>query len=265
MNSLTRAMTAMALAVCIDQAQATDHHVSATLTNVQIQVIDLRPGDGQAAGYTIQDTSHTVLESALNVEPAQPLLLERYESDRFIPHDTAVSDGVSFAKFSRRGPYGEIAAEARGYGYFVDTNFAQAIGADKLDLLVAPYTRLVFSGRYRLERTLADDAPTDLTSLAATRVDLEDRWGIEARFFESLQRTFGPVDEVQQVKEGAFSLEYNAYSEEALSVLFFAIGSVAAPIPEPANWGMLLAGLGILGLPRRGKSQGQRRKASFSV
>lgn len=260
-----RTICAATAAACLNIAQATDHHVSATLTNVQFQVIDLSPGDGQAAGYAILGTSHSVLESALNVGLAQPLLLDRYESDTFVPHDTLVSDGASFASFSRKGPYGEIAAEARGYSYFVDTNFAQAIGSDKLDLVVAPYTRLVVSGQYHLERALSDDAPTDLTSLIATRVDLEDRWGIEARFFELLQRPFGPADQLQQAKEGSFSLKYDAYAEEQMSVLFFAIGSVAAPIPEPAGWGMLLAGLGILGLSAKVKSHRQRRRASFSV
>ncbi len=69
----------------------------------------------------------------------------------------------------------------------------------------------------------------------------------------------------RQAKEGSFSLEYNAYAEEAMSVLFFAIGSVAAPVPEPAVWTMLLGGLGLLGLSDKAKSHGQRRRASFSV
>jgi len=265
MKTLTRTLYAMVVAACMNEVQATDHHVSATLTNVQIQVIDLSPGDRQQAGYTVLGTSHTVLESALNVEPAWPLLLDRYESDGFAPHNTAVSDGRSFARFSRSGPYGELSVEARGYSYFADTNFAQGIGADKIDLMVAPYTRLVFSGQYRLERTLSDDAPTDLTSLSAINIDLEDRWGTKARFHEQLQRPFGPDDALHQVKEGTFALEFNAYGEEAMDIIFFAIGSVAAPIPEPGNWAMLLAGLGILGLPAKAKSQGQRRKASFSV
>ena len=265
MKALTRTMYAMAAAACVSLAQATDHYVSGTLTNVQIQVIDLRPGDGQAAGYSVLSSSGSALESALNVGREQPLLLDRYDSDSFVPHTTAVSDGASFARFSRSGPYGEISAEARGYSYFVDTNFALAIGSDKLDLLVAPYTRLVVSGQYSLQRSLSDDAPTDLTSLVAVRVDLEDRWGIEARFFELLQRPFGPVDELRQAKQGSFSLEYNAYAEETINVLFFAIGSVAAPVPEPAGWAMLLAGLSLLGLSAKAKSHGQRRRASFSV
>lgn len=265
MNTPTRTMATLAAAACFGQVHATDHYVSATLTNVQIQVIDLAPNDGQAAGFTVLPTSRTVLESALNVEPAQPFLLDHYESNSFVPHGTVASYGASFAKFSRSGPYGELAAEARGYSTFVSKNFVSALGADRLDLLVAPFTQLVFSGDYRLERTLSDDVPTELTSLSSFNIDLEDRWGIEGRFYDRLQRPFGPTDNLHAVKEGSFSLEYNTYTGETMDVIFSAITSVSAPVPEPAGWAMLLAGLGFLGLPARAKLQGQRRKASFSV
>jgi len=42
-------------------------------------------------------------------------------------------------------------------------------------------------------------------------------------------------------------------------------GGLALTCTGPDNWGMRLAGLGILGLLWRAKSQGRRRWASFSV
>jgi len=265
MKNLTRTIAAMAAAALAGGAHASDHYVSATLNNLQIQVIDLSPGDKQAAGYTILGpTSYTEVESALSVGPG--LLLDHYESFGFAPHDTAVGDGASSSRSSRgNGPFATFVAESRGYSYFVDTNFASAYSAEKLDFLVAPYTRLVFTGNYSLARTRSDDEPTELNSLAQVLVDMDDRWGTAARFYDRLPQRYEPDTALQQEKEGTFMLKFDAYFEEPLKVVFNASTIVAAPIPEPANWAMLLGGLGLLSLTSKAKSQGQRRKASFSV
>ena len=266
MNTLTRISCALALAACMSGAHATDHYVAATLTNLQIQVIDLAPGDGRPPGYAVSvPGSYTLLESGLLIDPAQPVIARRFESMNFVPHSSLAADGAALARASRSGPIGELATESRSDNRFVDASFALGNAADSLEVLVAPATRLVFTGQYKLERALSDDGETPLSSSSQVYVRLDDRWGTVDAFYDRLTQPIEPLASLVQVREGSFQLSFDAFDAETIGLLFSVATSIAAPVPEPANWLLVLAGLAAMGLQAKAKSWGQRRKASFSV
>lgn len=224
---------------------------SASVSNSKLTVIDLTPGDGQAAGYSF-DSSGSRLDASLTSRYAGWTRQENFSNSDFAPIAAAVSHGTSTSS-STASKFGEVRTDLQLYDSF-DGGNAMGNVVQSAFIRVDPHTQLIYSGHGEVSISDATQYGHDafLGNVEATV------WFGDARFVRGMAQ--GLVRYDTGVRSGDFSLSYvnNSDRAETITVLVNVLNRAAyyapSPVPEPATYAMFGIGallVGALGRRRR--------------
>lgn len=248
---MTKRYSAAALAALLLSTLPAAHaalSTSTTLGNVQWNVIDLTPADGQAAGYTPLDAGHyrQVRTNVFTVAPPQDVT--GFDSTTDAAASLASAQALGDAGAGANAGPGFSAAQVTAFGgaSFAGGGGATANFSGGFDFTLLPHTRLEISGRVTWQGALAGDDGTPLAGRAYLLVGSVS--GQEPPFpisFE-LDRAFSTGAPGSSGYED-FTLVYLNETDAPLTADFYvsANASVSA-VPEPGEWALLLGGMGIL-------------------
>lgn len=223
-----------------------------TSSELAVTVTDTNLADGIAAGYTSRNLVH---RGSVNV--FDPVAFESFSADTpdIVPMDALVETDIIHASTAATGKLGgftmELGAEEsiadRQPGNFFDGGFEA-----RQVFVLQPHTTLTLSGRYEFDllpdsRTIPVDGgkiwinPTLSVSAFAS----QSQGGVSVDFYGPVQRDFTlQLTNNSDIASEQY-IKYVSYSH--LSTRFIPVSSV----PEPATWGMMGAGLGMLALRNR--------------
>jgi hypothetical protein len=150
-----------------------------------------------------------------------------------------------------------------GAGFFGDTFAANNMGAtfsDKFNFSVASMGTGTSTTGTSLDAIISSISPSASTGLAITGLSLYNTAGTVVAQGTSLQS--GAVDvwtiHGGNLTAGNYYLQVSGNLVGNTAAAFGGAISMAAPVPEPETYGMMLAGLGVLGfLARRRKAAKQ--------
>lgn len=216
---------------------------SASINNVNYQLIDLNPYDGIAPSITFGG-----LPAAANVvlygDTGYSIPVLSDGSLTYGPISISNASGSAFAEIQE-------ASGASRVEIFSNSGFGASL--TEFSFVLSPNTRLIFTGDASVS-AVTDPAGGNASATAYLQVGFSNEGGTTDVFNRStLLSTDGDrsghllalIDSGAMAMNGTYAF---ATDSEA--------SSLAAPIPEPASVGMLLAGLGVLaGLQRRRASR----------
>lgn len=272
-SSGTRPQTSVLLALTVFGACAPAHaqvQAGATLTNVRYQVVDLRPGDGSAAGYWFgSDTTHNILYSQAAAG---------FGNGRGDPSITSFDRKLHFgaethAQLHSAGHYSANASFADSVGFQVDAtlhgrgrvhtnalhnaSYNYGSGAENdSGLRLRPWTALTITadaeafvedlGMAFGETTMAF-AQVGISWLSLYGQQGSDGQGI------MLLTMFDDVAERYSEQQQISLTITNSSDSPWIGSLSLGVAAEVRAVPEPATYGLLLAGLGIVAAWRRHK------------
>jgi hypothetical protein len=149
-----------------------------------------------------------------------------------------------------------------GAGFFGDTFAANNMGAtfsDKFNFNVTG-TGTGGTGMNSLEAIISSISPSASTGLAITGLSLYNSTGTLVSSGTSLST--GAVDvwtiNGSNLMAGNYYLQVSGNLVGTTSAAFGGALAMAAPVPEPETYGMMLAGLGVLGVLARRRKAGKQ-------
>jgi hypothetical protein len=239
--------------------------VSADLHDLGWVLTDLDPNDGVTPSITFSGNSY--VQAAVGVSPWPPLR-NSGGSEVGLPTSTDAGDPAGTHVQSSLDPAAaggyrlQVQGQATGGGQYFDGEVRFEEGA--CCFLLSPNTRAVFSGVATLTASRSGGSPDDTGSAQAALVvvgpgvgevaQLEDAlilfpgWsGLQSFASRSLQ--VGYLNDTAEPLWGGFNARVSAQGIAFTSA-----------VPEPATGAALLAGIGLLGLLRRG---GRTRTATL--
>lgn len=229
---------------------------STTLSNVQWNVIDLTPGDGQAAGYDAVAAPH-YRQVRTEIFSTAPLYLAsdiKTTGDDSVELDSAITFGNAWAN-GHAGPAfldGHVATFADatlGVGGSVSSNMSGGF-----DFVLRPHTRLEISGRAAwADLHQGSDGTASLWAESYFQAGELAGDDPSPPIHFQIVRSTGP-GWADSTGYQDFTLVYLNDTDQALSTNFYMSinANVAYAVPEPATYAMLGAGLALLaGMTRR--------------
>lgn len=241
MRTLTRfACSAAALAGLLPGLAWADATVTTRLENFRITVIDLRPDDGIAAGYSYQQATLD-LTTAMGRYSTQvvysPQMLNmpvfyRYDNDAV---ESISSDAVNQIELLSTGGFATLPQDSHAF----------ANGAFTSVLRLAPRTRLKIEVDYYGSLDIRPDAGNYFaTSLAELSIPgVFDRGIISDDQNGFTERT----DTLSIMLENSSS----APLDKTFKLYSYASSSYTSPVPEPASYAMTVLGALLLVVLRR--------------
>ncbi|KQQ47674.1 hypothetical protein ASF61_03315 [Duganella sp. Leaf126] len=244
------------------------------IDNITLGVIDLTPGDGAPAGYTLG-----------------------YAESRLLTYLNTVNNGGSYTQTSvfpapygagqaqlpaNAGPGTAVASTAGGIGNLTSSaaadatlgtgNYLGAEGTQQLSLTLAPHSLLTVGGDLftQVRRTLDPGVQYALFGWASVFITDADGTTTSLLTRESALNTWDPLATLAERQE-RFLLAFANPGDSALllNLRFLALTDITvspvpllggvAPVPEPGTYALLLSGLLLTGtLARRRAAGGQR-------
>lgn len=236
---------------------------TASLSNIQLGVLDLTPNDGIAAGYDIGVIS-TRLTAAWQRWPDR--VVDESAPDPYQSGTARIDRGTAFAQSHTGGAIGDLASVATWPTGNDGEGRLSALPQQSVWLTLRPFTVLTVSGNFDL---LAQRAPEGTYSYISQSYGLARIYHEESNsYFEARRSAVAPASLGATITEvhDDFLLSYANNSNHDLQVeLYFDLRSevdrfntVPLPsVPEPETWSMLGLGLAVLGMAaRRRRRQG---------
>ncbi|MBB3219534.1 PEPxxWA-CTERM sorting domain-containing protein [Pseudoduganella umbonata] len=223
------------------------------LRNLQFGVIDLTPADSAAAGFTIEDVAtrhwHSVTKWTIpsegpyrteDVSGTDPSAFETsFLSGRVATSADAISGNLALTTTVGREMDESFSAEG-----YIDQSWT---------LRLAPHSVLTLSGEVFRSAVLSNPGDTGFSANWSTLLSLTSGNSVTGQDFglynAPLEGTttrpfwYAIANTTDVASTVAFSLSINNYSN--------AYQWTPSAVPEPATWGMLLAGLGLVAANRR--------------
>jgi len=237
-----------ALAVCSALVMASAPSFATGYSSVKItptlEVIDLTPGDGNAAGYRFRDADGELSSSFGGVQHVNGLW------------PTEIIDSVTGRALA--GTAGEIgslyasASTARGF------TFEGSNAAMFWEFAVLPHSNVALTLTYDWEASRDGGYPASMRASSSTSI-FEESWG-QAFEIRSAVDPFGPDASKHESYTFFFSNPTDTVLEQRLTMRTDVQVQVSV-VPEPGTYGLLGAGLLTLGFA----SLYQRRRARSST
>jgi hypothetical protein len=241
-------------------------HASASgatsIANVTLGVIDLTPQDG-GAGFTIDSFDSRLMVYTYNSDTGadfHPIIIEPAP---FTAGQARLALDAATADATATGAIGEVSARATAGAGLGLNNMSSAESEQRLWLTLAPHTLLTVSGDVRTQanRSLGDGAGYHVFSWAS--VDIADRDMVTSTTLSRESALIWGEATSSAFDNEYFTLAFANPSDAAMaaSMNFLAYTDVTiAAVPEPATYGMLMAGLLMVGAAaRRGDPAACRR------
>jgi len=239
---------------------------TARIDAVTLGVLDLTPDDGMAAGFTIDylDTRLLAYSNTLNSGGSY--------TQNFVwpaPHTAGVavlpaSAGPGTAVASTNGGVGNVGAQAAAGTALGRDNYVGAESQQDLWLILAPHTVLTVAGDAftRAQRTLGSGEGYNVFSWAA--VSITDVEGTTSSNLTRDSTLYWDNPDTDAERFDHFMLAYaNPGDTDLLVNLSFlaytdvTVTTVAAAVPEPAAYALLLLGLLLVTTIARHQRRGQ--------
>lgn len=224
-----------------------------SIGNLTLGVIDLTPQDG-GAGFTIDSFDSRLMVYTYNSATGADFHPVIVQPPSFAPGQAQIALVGATADAVTTGSTGDVSAHATAGVELGLNHMSSAESEQRLWLTLAPHTLLTVSGDVRTQanRDLGDGAGYRVFSWAS--VDITDRDVITST---TLSRESSLI--WGEATSSAFNSEYFTLAfanpgdaAMAVSMNFLAYTDVTiAAVPEPATYGMLLAGLLMVGMRRR--------------
>ncbi|WKB51774.1 PEPxxWA-CTERM sorting domain-containing protein [Eleftheria terrae] len=280
-DALTRALAAFALAG--GSLLAAPAHATATATAtagpLQFEVVDLRPDDGQAAGYRVDRGAWRPQGSGPNVSGSHGIV-ESWEPSGDIDHkyvsdkDDAFQAKVS-ATQNNSGHVGEASGGEAGLKATTSSSRAGSSMASTgtwigyfpgetpdgyYGLELAPHTQLTLSfdatvrisdnGLYQGD----DEYATALINFTFDPVEQSDQRGLHSQRLEVSSGRTGLAETQQKQQRMTLTIfnDSDTFLHGAVDIDLLTLARIGpAPVPEPGTWALMLGGLGLLAAARR--------------
>ncbi len=226
---------------------------TASISNVRLQVFDLTPDDGIAAGYDID----LIQPSLTGLFWSAPIELTKNRTPApYVPDTVRVDFGPSFGQAHTDGPIGALSSAAVAHGDLGRYALASGKAEQWLSLTLRPNTVLAVSGHLNtVAQHVIDDETYDVQS--TVRIHLSDPQGNHNASLLRYSWSGGPEDGYEALDED-FAVTYGNGTGQDMAVILSllassAVTAIPAPVPEPGTWLMLSAGLAGLGMAARSR------------
>lgn len=242
---------------------------TASISNVQFGVLDLTPGDGVAAGYSIDDFSTRLYANLRSWTEDES---EMIWPNPYMPASVGYERGSSHAWSSSGGAIGELASDAAAHPNLDIGTRLITSSLQEISVTLRPHSLLMVSGHFSVLAERAPGGGMDFSASGQTRADLETDGN---RYSAGRYFSVYPGEDTSDGWEQDFALTYgnNSNHDIELSLSFythanadtqrapFAVSPVSA-VPEPGTWAMLGTGLALVGFAaRRRRLQVQEQPA----
>ncbi|GGY35088.1 PEPxxWA-CTERM sorting domain-containing protein [Pseudoduganella albidiflava] len=221
--------------------------------NLQFGVIDLAPEDGVAAGFTLDSATalHGLSLSSAAIPSGSQFVSEVAQGTGPSGFDISLLPGrVTTATTGIPGSLALTTAVSRGTG---DEVFAGALVDQTYTLTLAAGSALTFSGELFRSGLLGNPADTGFYTSWTTNISLTSG-NTSNRYF--MGKDNAALDDSES-ETFWYAISNTTDAARSVSLRILAVnettGYAWAPsaVPEPATWGMLLGGLGLVALAAR--------------
>ena len=225
---------------------------SATMSNVQFGVIDLTPGDGNAAGYQLQS-----MRTSLYLNGRTDTSGHNYPADP-VPNvpsslDFKLNGSEMFA--ATEGTIGALTSFALGNSVLGGDGYMGATSYQRFDILLRPYSAFSISGHVTTTGPRELAAHLFYFTLGQSYVEISDDPLTQSVQFVRETRSYGDFPDAAPVDEDFTVAFANGTPHDVL--LNVRLGTQAMvnrqviPVPEPSAAVLLGAGLLLLPVLRR--------------
>lgn len=249
-KNLGWAAVAFAAALCGGTAHAATAASTAELTSLTFELIDLDPHDGITPYLTLNDERFRST-TAFN------------ESGYYITVPDRVVDSSGITSLTR--PWGAASTEWNGSYQFASASLDDNSGRSRIiaaenvydvSFTLSPSTRLLVTANGVLTAHLSETAARAQTTTTLEGSVARDDWWEPYRFFFTYRSLESGTE--------AFSLQGTLENGLVPSVVSLSVDTLATasfygqttPVPEPATYAMLLAGVGLIGGVARRRRRG---------
>jgi hypothetical protein len=214
---------------------------SAGITNFAIQVIDLTPGDGIAAGYSFSDGVVTLLQTVARSSFSHPPVMNQDAAGTwFGAVQSQAVDGTSTSSASSGLGSMEVTGKASALNSYFYTDASRFDDA----FTIFPNTQLVFTGDFRAAVSAVDCYP-NLCRPLYSYVAFALYQSVNGENIVATNFALQPNREPSVHEQ--VSLSYSTADAEWVGNMSLrAIAAGAVPVPEPETWALLAAGLGVV-------------------
>jgi hypothetical protein len=236
-----RAVMAGALAAAAALATGSAHasRGAASVSNFSYELFDLVPADGITPSLTITTgIVNGAVFANVNNEPGDPWDEQLFSTDSF--GETAIDKAQGHA-LVELSPWAARAEAAAGRGAFAGE------GSSGYGFTLTPNTRVRFSADAQVD-VFHDhtNTPPDRSEAAAGLTGEIASFPGQRTHFESFLETGTPTEGALRLAVDAFTGEFAGTGNIRAQTRALAVG--VSPIPEPAPWVLLVAGLASCGV-----------------
>jgi len=231
--------------------------------DVALGVIDLTPDDGVNAGYTIDSFESRLMvytdtrNTGGGFDPTTVSPLPYTAGNARLAHNTATAVATT------SGAVGDVDARVTTGTALGRDNVVSADSQQRLWLTLSPHTLLTVSGNVFTHATRSLGAGEGYGVFGWASVDIGDSDEQTTSYLSRESALIWGENTSAAGNSEFFTLAFANPGEAAMAVSlnFMAYSDItveAAVVPEPASWGMLLAGLVLMGSAARRASQRAR-------